>query len=161
ARATFFLIANKIRGQEALVRRMVEEGHALGNHSWDHRYRNYFRGSSALCQWISAAQQEFERHGLPQPVGFRPPAGVITPLVKKALRELGEPLVLWNERFYDAIRSWTPARARVSAARLQGGSVVLLHDRRRVACDSGFFKTLEIYVGQLQARGFKLESLSR
>jgi peptidoglycan/xylan/chitin deacetylase (PgdA/CDA1 family) len=161
AKATFFLIANKIRGQEPLVERMVREGHALGNHSWDHRYRNYFRGSQTIQRWVTSAADEFRRAGLPEPVGFRPPAGIVTPLVKKALRELNEPMVLWNERFYDSVRPWTPEKARRSVARLSGGSVVLLHDRRRVGCDSDFFATLELYIDQLQAHGFKLEPLTR
>lgn len=161
AHATFFLVGNRVRDQRALVERMVNEGHALGNHSWDHRFRNYFLGRRAMRRWIVEAQVEFSRLGLPEPVGFRPPAGVITPVVKKVVRELDEPLVMWNERFYDSVRVWTAAKALRSSAELEGGSVVLLHDRRRANSPGDFFGTLELYIERLQARGFRLEPLSR
>jgi peptidoglycan/xylan/chitin deacetylase (PgdA/CDA1 family) len=161
ARATFFLIANKIAGQERLVQRIHQEGHAIGNHSWDHRYRNYFKSRRSLRQWVEQANREFKRVGIAESVGFRPPAGVVTPPLKKVLRELGEPLVLWNERFYDTVRAWTAKKAVSSAERLTGGSVVLLHDRRRVADQHEFFSSLELYIDQIRLRGLNCHSLSR
>lgn len=161
ARATFFMIGERLARHKSLVERMVSDGHALGNHSWDHRFRNYFLGRSAMRRWITNARAEFARLRLPEPVGFRPPAGVITPVVKRVVRELDEPLVLWNERFYDRVHPWTAVKAGRSAERLEGGSVVLLHDRRRHDHDADFLNTLELYIERLRGRGFRLEALTR
>ncbi len=160
-RATFFLIAQKLRGQERLVRRMIEEGHTVGNHSWDHGYRNYFRSRENLKNWIVSAREEFNRLGLPEPVGFRPPAGVITPGLKHVLGELREPLVLWNERFYDGVWAWDAGKAMRSAARIEGGSVVLLHDRQKAGRGPEFCRTLNAYIERVRARGLEFEPLSR
>jgi len=171
-RATFFLIGEKLRPQVSLVRRMVAEGHALGNHSWDHKYRNYFLGALAMRAWIEHARLEFRALGLPRPVGFRPPAGVVTPVVRRVLRELDEPLILWDERFYDGVWPWTEAAARRSAARLSAeclgstksrqlglGNVVLLHDRQPESRSSEFCRVLELYIGLLRERGFEFAAL--
>ncbi len=160
-RATFFLIADKIQGQESLVRRMINEGHSIGNHSWDHRYRNYFWGRESLKHWIVSAREEFHRLKLPEPVGFRPPAGVVTPRLKRVLDELREPLVLWNERFYDGVWAWNHEKAMRSAGTIEGGSVVLLHDRQRAGRGPEFCRTLSAYIERVRARGFDFEPLSR
>lgn len=140
---------------------MVDEGHALGNHSWDHRYRNYFFGAHAMRRWIEHTRLELRALGLPQAVGFRPPAGVVTPVVKRVARDLGEPLVLWDERFYDAVWPWTEAKARRSAARLRGGEIVLLHDRQPGERGERFAEVLALYLDLLQERGFDLVPLQR
>lgn len=161
AKATFFLVAEKLLAHEDVVRRMVAEGHAIGNHSWDHRYRNFFRGSASLVDWIEKSERGFKEMNLPQPVGFRPPAGVVTPPLKRILAERHEPLVLWNERFFDAVWEWTPAKAEKSAAKLEGGSVVLLHDRQPAGREEKFCRTLSLYIDHLRARGFQFEALTR
>src|SRR5262249_31521864 len=42
AKATFFLIAERAESHPSLVKRLLDEGHAIGNHSLDHRYQPFF-----------------------------------------------------------------------------------------------------------------------
>lgn len=157
--ATFFLIGNKIRHHIDLIERIKREGHAIGNHSWDHRYRNFFRGSSFLKTWITRTQDEFGSFGILESVGFRPPAGVLTPHLLKAADELNIPIILWNERFYDAVIPWTIKRAKKSASRISGGSIVLLHDRQAAHRISEFRSVLETYIDEVRSRGFRFSAL--
>ena len=157
--ATFFLVAEKARDQQALLKQILAEGHAVGNHSWDHRYRNYFRGPVHLGRWLQRAQDEFMQLGVTSLSGFRPPAGVIFSHLIDAARNQGLPLVLWNERFHDAIFPWTLAKAKRSASRLTGGSIVLLHDRQSAKRIGPFCATLNSYIEQLKARGFTFAKL--
>lgn len=159
--ATFFLIGKSVRTQSGLVRRMVREGHALGNHSWDHAYGTYFTSTNRMKMWVSRVTEEFKNLNLPEPVGFRPPAGVITPQVLWALRELDEPLIMWNERFFDTVFAWGRARAERSARSLAGGSVVLLHDGQRASRVDGFCKALSAYIDSVRLRGFEFAPLTR
>ncbi len=159
--ATFFLIGKELGPQRGLVDRMVGEGHALGNHSWDHAYSNYFSSTERMKKWVTKVSDEFRRLDLPEAVGFRPPAGVVTPPVRRALSELREPLVLWNERFFDSVFEWGRARAERSARLLIGGSVVLLHDAQRPERIDGFCRTLEVYIDAVRARGFDFAPLTR
>ncbi len=161
AHATFFLIAEKASAQPQLVQRILQAGHSIGNHSLDHRYGIFFQGSAALKNWIEQSEREFVAMGLPERVGFRPPAGVVTPPLHRALRELNEPLVLWNERFYDTVIPWSAARARRSAVRLREGSIVLLHDRQREKRIDSFCVVLAEYLQSLAARGLQMAPLTR
>ena len=156
AYATFFLISQKALKHSELVYRIRDGGHAIGNHSPDHAYRNFFRYKPAVCEWIRRAEQDFLTLGVRQLVGFRPPAGIVNRHVQRAAEELGVPLILWNERFFDAVVPWSLRRAEASAARLRGGSIVLLHDRQRPSRTTGFCKTLGDYINRLQARYFRL-----
>ncbi len=98
AKATFFVIADCARRHRDILRDILREGHSVGNHSLDHAYRNYWRGVPALKEWVTSADSILRAEGV-EPVGFRPPAGVMTPNLRIALRELGQPVVMWNERF--------------------------------------------------------------
>lgn len=159
--ATFFLVASRLRAEPDLLRRIQHEGHAIGNHSWDHRYGHFFARRSGLEQWLDQADREFTALGVPSCIGFRPPAGVITPPLLRALRRRQEPLVLWSERFFDGVFPWSAPRARASARRLEGGSIVLLHDRQSAARVGPFCAILAEYIEALQGRGFVLEGLTR
>ena len=162
AKATFFLIADKISGNERLLKRIVDEGHALGNHSLDHKYRRFFQGPRGVQRWIESAETEFSRFGVREKlVGFRPPAGILTPPLLKVLKSRGEPLVMWSERFYDAVFEWTEEKAERSARTLEPGSIVLLHDRQRAERVTAFCTVLDGYIQKLKARGFELRALTR
>lgn len=159
AKATFFVIGEKALKHPDLIARILREGHALGNHSWDHRYINYWRGAGAILEWKKRTEDEFSRMGWGAPVAFRSPAGVVNPPLRKALGD--EPLVLWNERFYDTVFAWSEKRARRSAESLRPGSIVLLHDRQKATRLPGFCKTLDAYLTALKSRSFACEALTR
>lgn len=159
APATFFLVAEKLAWFPDLVRRICENGHAVGNHSLDHRYRVFFRSGHAMKEWIKEAEQEFRRHGL-ESVGFRPPAGIRTPPLHRALHALDLPLVMWSERFFDTRRVWSRARADHALQRLTPGAIILLHDRQRPERLGTFLDTLRHFIIQARAMGFEFRSLS-
>jgi peptidoglycan/xylan/chitin deacetylase (PgdA/CDA1 family) len=158
-RATFFVISQKAKRQSGLLNRMRHEGHAIGSHSADHAYHNFFRRGESLRRWVQGAERDLARLGIAPTAGFRPPAGIVTPPLRLLTEEIGLPLVLWNERFYDAVWPWTPSRARTSAARLAGGSIVLLHDRQSPRRLASFCRTLAEYIDLLEKRGFRFSSL--
>ncbi|MDE3188040.1 MAG: polysaccharide deacetylase family protein [Acidobacteriota bacterium] len=94
-RATFFMVGRYAQAEPALVRRIVQAGHLIGNHSWSHpnlalstpgRVREELaRTSDALAQIAG------------KPVlYFRPPFGARRPCVLRVARELGMTPVLWN-----------------------------------------------------------------
>lgn len=159
--ATFFVIAEKARQSPDLLVRIRDEGHAVGNHSLDHRYRNFFRSQRGMGRWIDQATEVLRGLGLESSVGFRPPAGIVTPPLVRCLTSQGEPLVLWNERFYDAVLPWSEQKAKRSAQRLQPGSIVLLHDRQGANRLPNFCTVLSAYIHALRERKFDFAVLRR
>jgi hypothetical protein len=79
-------------------------------------------------------------------------------LVKVAKRK-NLPLVLWNERFHDAVIPWSFNKASRSAERLRGGSIVLLHDRQNSKRIELFCGILASYIDRLKNRGLTFGKL--
>lgn len=159
--ATFFVIAEKAQKHESLMRRMQNDQHAVGNHSLDHRYLNFFRGQSALVKWINEAEFSISSQIGAPTVGFRPPAGVRTPELKSALASISMPLILWQHRFYDTQKIWTSNQALKSLSLTSPGAIILLHDRQEKTRITTFLATLETYILRAKQLQFKFEALSR
>ena len=94
-KATFFLLGRRAQAEPALVRRIVEAGHLIGNHSWSHlnlaltapaRVREELTMSKQTLEQITGAQVKY----------FRPPFGARRPYVLRLARSLGMVPVLWN-----------------------------------------------------------------
>lgn len=158
--ATFFLVAEKMRRYPEITRRIRVEGHAIGNHSLDHGYREFFTSRESINDWVRAAEEAFREQGI-EPVGFRPPAGVRTPKLHCALYDLDLPLILWSARFFDTRFPWTRERAARALKRLDPGAIILLHDRQPRERLDLFVETLRFFVNEARASGFEFRSLSR
>ena len=124
ARATFFMIGDAAHRQSGLVERVVAEGHAVGNHTWDHPYLPSTPARERRRQ-IRACRRVLAPHGQRL---FRPPFGAQSLALCLEAFWLGYRVVNWNF----ASRDWLPQEPEGLADRLcQGirpGSIVLLHD---------------------------------
>lgn len=127
-RATFFLCGANVERYPELARRIVAEGHALGNHTWSHRYL-HLRTRADIAGEIDRTQDAIERVTGVRPVWFRPPHGVRWFPLWDVLEERGMTLVLWNSFPQEGA---SPARDIVARARkrLKPGAIILLHDAK-------------------------------
>jgi peptidoglycan/xylan/chitin deacetylase (PgdA/CDA1 family) len=125
-RATFFLLGQMCERYPAMAKRIVDAGHEVGVHSWDHR--NHLRRLRAHEQ-LARTVDIIERQAGVRPRWFRPPYGALTPSAILAARKLGLQPVLWTAWGKDWQRTATPASvlAQVQAGAVDGGTV-LLHD---------------------------------
>jgi peptidoglycan/xylan/chitin deacetylase (PgdA/CDA1 family) len=128
-RATFFVIGQHVRAHGALVRRMVDEGHAIGRHSDGHsRWFNCW-GPAAVARDLDACGQAIaDAAGIPPPRLFRPPVGLKNPLVAHAVRRLGLRTVTWSARGFDTTGAAPAVVLRRLGRGLGPGSILLLHD---------------------------------
>jgi peptidoglycan/xylan/chitin deacetylase (PgdA/CDA1 family) len=161
AHATFFVIGEKAKSQKCWMRRITQNGHAIGNHSLDHNYLRYFSSVKKLRLWISDSEKLLQDMTGQPTVGFRPPAGVRTPPLAKACRELNEPVILWSARYYDSVRPWTQTAALRKMQGFSNGDIVLLHDRQRAGNFGVFQQTLDWFMEALKKDGFQLPPLNR
>lgn len=159
--ATFFLVAERAQRERRLVSRLLEAGHAIGNHSLDHTWNVYFHRPIRMLRWIDEAEQRLQDLCGRETVGFRSPAGVRTPALHWALRQLDLPLVHWDVRAFDRAVTWTDARARRDLAGARPGSIVLLHDTHAPPHLDGFLRTLGIFLAEARRRGFRFAPLDR
>lgn len=128
-RATFFVCGRAVEQNPEFVRTIVEQGHAIGNHTYSHRYL-YFHSRSAIEQEIDRTQDAVADACGVRPGLFRPPYGARWFGLPKVLRERGMRLVHWSVNALD----WKLAPPQVVETVMRcvrPGSVVLLHDGRQ------------------------------
>ena len=123
-RATFFMVGEAAHQYPALVRQVAQEGHTIGNHSWDHPSFLTLSGRARRRQ-IRACAQALAPYG---DALFRPPYGEHSVTSCLDVFWLRHRMVTWNLDAEDW-RAENPASlASRLAERLQPGSIVLLHD---------------------------------
>lgn len=126
-RAAFFMIGRQVEGHPAVARRIVAEGHEVGNHSYSHPIFLY-RSAGETRRELERTQDIITATTGVRPRWSRPPCGVRTPAYFRASRDLGLRTVQWTVAGYDWKRR--PAEQIVFdvVRRLSAGSIVLLHD---------------------------------
>jgi peptidoglycan/xylan/chitin deacetylase (PgdA/CDA1 family) len=128
-KATFFLLGEMCLRYPDVPRRLVDEGHEVAVHSWDHR--NHLRnlpGRRTADQLARTADLIEVQAGV-RPEWFRPPYGALTTADLVVAKRLGLRTVLWTAWGQDWQRDLTPADVvdEVLRGDLDGGTV-LLHD---------------------------------
>lgn len=103
ARATFFLIGSKVSGNEAVLRRMLEEGHALGLHTYSHAGTFPLLSFDKMLADVNEGKRAVESVAGKKISLFRPPFGVTNPTIAKVVRTLGLQTVGWDVRSFDTM----------------------------------------------------------
>lgn len=144
AHATFFVIGQKLEGREEIVRRMAEEGHQVGNHTFSHR---------RLDTAGAVGAQELKRteaalHDILGGSGYwvRPPWGYAS---AETLRETDVPLIHWSLDTEDWRVLNADAVAQCIIDHAGDGDVVLLHDSYETSVDAALTA-----IDALSARGY-------
>jgi peptidoglycan/xylan/chitin deacetylase (PgdA/CDA1 family) len=145
AKATFFCISRKIEGNEQILKRMDSEGHLIGSHSYSHSdWFDFFSSTRMKNEFILTDQKILEATGK-KPLLFRPPYGVINPLVKKALQMFNYHVIGFSNRSWDTITKNEKKILERLTRKLKPGDVVLLHDSvpQCIPVLKGFMKYIE------------------
>jgi peptidoglycan/xylan/chitin deacetylase (PgdA/CDA1 family) len=154
--ATFFLVGRNVERHPELVRRMVAEGHRLGNHSYTHPS---FGGLSLAQQLEEIDRTDRLLAGFDgeQRHRFRPPRGVFSlPLTLHFARH-GRNLTYWSYNSMDYLnRPPADLAQRLRDVPPRPGEVILMHDDG--ACS---IHMLESLLGEWKAAGFRLCALPR
>ncbi len=103
ARATFFLIGSNVSGNEAVLRRMLEEGHALGLHTYSHAGTFPLLSFDKMLADVNEGKRAVESVAGKKISLFRPPFGVTNPTIAKVIRTLGLQTVGWDVRSFDTM----------------------------------------------------------
>jgi len=141
AHATFFSIGRSLEEHPQLARRLVAEGHELGNHSWGHsRWQNFFGAGEQAREIERGAQAIAAVTGSQVKPLYRPPIGLKSPPLARAATRQQLTLVAWSLHSRDT-RTADPKRmAQRVLERIRPGDIVLMHDghdrpgRHRPAC---------------------------
>ena len=149
-RATFFTIARRAEHYPELVRRIVRDGHRLGNHTYNHPHHFAFLGTDALAHEIDRAQDLLTHLGGHSPVHFRAPAGIRNPLLEPLLAPRGLHLTTWTRRGFDTADGHPSRVLHRLRCGLRPRDILLLHDGNAARTPSDRAVALEVLPTLLQ-----------
>lgn len=127
AKATFFCIGNKIMGNEDIMKRMVKEGHSIGNHTYEHSNTFPVWSVRRMKHSITETDKVISNITGNECVMFRPPYGVTNNMIAAAIRQLGKKTIGWSIRTKDTCKTIEEVIRKVER-NLEPGSIVLFHD---------------------------------
>ncbi len=154
AKATFFLLGRDVLQSPELVRRILAEGHAIGNHSMTHP-RMKSIGLTELWSEVDRADAVLERFDGRRRHLFRPPNGRLTLGMVLACLWRRQPLVLWTIDSLDYKLEPEGVVQHLSQRRPRAGDVILFHDD--VACAG---RALESLLPIWKQAGLRFAALS-
>lgn len=129
--AAFFLVGNYIQRNADLVRRMVAEGHIVGNHTMHHYDMSKLSDKAAFSKELTDLEDLFrETTGKELPKYYRPPQGIYSQENLIMAKELGYKTVFWSLAYVDWNNDKQPTREQAFSKllpRTHPGAVVLLH----------------------------------
>ena len=125
--ATFFVVGENAEFHPELVRRAVEQGHEIGNHSGNH-YHVAKMSPENLTEDIEGCNRLLEQIVGQKPTLFRPPEGVCNDFVKEICQKNHMTIVMWSVD----TRDWahTPVEEIYKNVRqnVKNWSIILMHD---------------------------------
>lgn len=150
ARATFFLVGQNAAAHPELVERIRREGHAIGNHTWEHA--NGWRTSTE--SYVSSVDRTRNLIGGRL---FRPPYGRITRSQRRALRERFD-IIMWDVLSADFDATMDGERCLRNVKRhAQPGSIIVFHDSQKA--EARLRHALPLALAHFQAKGYAFHAL--
>lgn len=138
-KATFFLVSNFVKTSPDLVKRMVEEGHTVGNHTNSHPDMSKIATMEAFTKEITELEKIVEQVTGQKMVKFyRPPQGKYSVNNLKMAQELGYKTFFWSLAYVDWYVDKQPTKEQAFKkllGRIHPGAIVLLHSTSKTNGD--------------------------
>lgn len=155
--ATFFVTGHYVKEQPKLVKRMVDEGHIIGNHSYHHPDFTIMRKPEIKKELEDLEEAVAEVSDQKELTYLRPPRGIFSENTLKWTQELGYTHVFWSLAFKDwetdKQQGWKYAYDEIME-QIHPGAILLLHT---VSSDNA--DALERVIKELKKQGYTFKSL--
>ncbi|MEH7108334.1 delta-lactam-biosynthetic de-N-acetylase [Bacillus sp. JJ1764] len=155
--ATFFVTGHYLNSQPELVKRMVKEGHIIGNHSWHHPDFTSVSDEKIRVELNSVRDKTKELTGQKKMKYLRPPRGIFSERTMQIAKEEGYTHVFWSLAFVDwninQQKGWQYSYDNIMR-QVHPGCVMLLHSVSKDNADA-----LEKTIKDLKKKGYKFRSL--
>lgn len=126
--AAFFCIGDKARENPAILRRIVSEGHHVGNHSDGHAWTFPLLSYKEMRADVISGENTLK--ALAGPIRtFRPPFGVTNPTIRRLVDDLRYTVIGWSIRSFDTRGESEEKVFHRIVRQIKPGAVLLLHDR--------------------------------
>ncbi|MBR6017906.1 MAG: polysaccharide deacetylase family protein [Paludibacteraceae bacterium] len=158
-KATFFMVGENIDKHPEVFRQVLQAGHAIGNHTYNHlkgwrtRYADYMAN---VAKWEDAVHSTpYTLHSTPL---MRPPYGKATLRQRRALHKLGYRLIYWDILTRDYLATRTPEEMlRQIKRETRPGSIINFHDSLK--SNERMLAVLPEAIEWLLSEGYELKAL--
>ncbi|WP_284642943.1 delta-lactam-biosynthetic de-N-acetylase [Paenibacillus silviterrae] len=155
--AIFFVTGHYIKDQPELLKRMVSEGHLIGNHSWSHPDMSQL-AQQQIREELDKVKTEVEKVTGQQEMAYlRPPRGIFNSRTLTVSKDLGYTSVFWSVAYKDwdvKAQKGSDYAYKQVMAQLHPGAVILLHS---VSKDNT--EALGKIIDDAKAKGYEFKSL--
>ena len=129
--ATFFVVGTYIESEPELVRRMTEEGHVVGNHTWHHPDMSQIADMESFKEEMVTVEDAFrDVTGQEMAKYYRPPQGKYNEANLQMAKDLGYKTFFWSLAYVDWYTDDQPTKEEAFdklLGRIHPGAIVLLH----------------------------------
>ena len=159
-RAAFFLVGHYMEQNPDLVRRMVEEGHIVGNHTVHHYDMSKLADKATFQAELTGLEEIFKDiTGKDLPKYYRPPQGIYSQQNLEMAQALDYKTVFWSLAYVDWNNDAQPSRQQALdklLPRTHNGAVILLHSTSKTNAD-----ILDELLTTWETQGYRFESIDK
>lgn len=130
AKATFFCIGNNIEKHPAIFSSIIENGHMIGNHTFNH-VKGWKTSNKAYFKEVEMCEVEIQKLPIVNLKSklFRPPYGKIKPSQSRILRKLGYKIIMWDILSADYKKEISKEKCLENVLKnIEPGSIIVFHD---------------------------------
>ena len=128
AKATFFCIGNNIEKHPKIFNKIIAQGHAVGNHTFNH-LKGWKTPIEEYIENVKLCQSQIPNPKSQIPNLFRPPYGKIKPSQSKRLRKLDYKIIMWDIISYDFNQTISKDQCLENVLdNVKPGSIIVFHD---------------------------------
>lgn len=160
AKATFFVLGNKVKLYPETIKREIAEGHEVANHTYNHVYFMKSISAATIRDEIVKTEDALQSLTGKKPLLFRPPGGYYNENMIEVAKGLGYTTILWS--WHQDTNDWkSPGVNKIVNKVLnnaRNGDIVLMHDYNPGSLQT--VKALETILYELDKRGFEFVTVS-
>ena len=132
ARATFFVVGERVERCPGMVERLIEQGHEVAHHTQTHPEATFWcAGPARVRRELDQTLAVLAKVGV-KPRWFRSPVGIKNLLLFGALKERNLRMIGWTIRSWDSVRNDPDKVVRTVMRRVHPGAILLLHEGPRL-----------------------------
>ena len=158
--AAFFLVGNYIESEPELVKRMVAEGHIVGNHTYSHPDMSEISSKENFSQELDSLEKLYkETTGREMLKIYRPPQGRYSEANLQMAKDMGYTTVFWSLAYVDWYDDQQPSREEAFKKlipRIHPGAIVLLHSTSTTNAE-----ILDELISKWKDMGYKFGSIEQ
>jgi len=163
-KATFFMLGEHVEKYPDIAKRVADEGHEIGNHTYDHHGLVYYTPQE-LQKEIKHAEQVIQKATGKTTQYFRPPKAWLTNPEKEQLRQMGYKVILWSLNSKDWVTFDDKYMIRYIMRNVRPGDIILFHDAGGVFSTEGgdrseTVSTIYRLVEKLREKGYRPVTIS-